>query len=70
MLCADCRLHPPLTRRSRCRDCDLAHRRELAAAANRSDRYCREDHAGKRERLKEAIQEAIESGAVVPGGRE
>ena len=67
MLCADCHIHPPLPRRSRCRACDLIHRREIAAMRNRPGQYCREDHAGQRARLKEAIAAAIQAGAIVPG---
>ena len=67
MLCVDCHLAPALPRRSRCRDCDLIHRRDIAAMRNRPGQYCREDHAGKRDRLREAIAAAIQAGAIVPG---
>lgn len=69
MLCVDCRLAVAYPRRSRCRDCDLAHRREIAAMRNRPGQYCRDDHAGQRSKLKEAIAAAIQAGAIVPGGK-
>ena len=66
-MCVDCHIHPPILHRSRCRE--FQNERQPTPQMKRWP-YCREDHAGKRERLRAAIAEAIQSGAiVVTGGR-
>lgn len=65
MLCAECGTRPVIFRRTRCLEC-------MAGKPMREShprQYCREDHAGKRARLRQAIEAAIQSGAIVPGGR-
>ena len=67
MLCVDCGIRPVIYRRTRCLECQSEHQ---PTPQMKRWPYCREDHAGKRERLRAAIAEAIQSGAiVVTGGR-
>ena len=65
MLCADCHIRPTLPRRTRCLECMAG---KMPAPPKRAP-YHPEDHAGKRARLRQAIEAAIQSGAIVPGGR-
>ncbi len=68
MICVDCGLSA-IPKRSRCERCAKEHAKQLRLERQSGSAYFPEDHAGKRERLKAAIQAAIESGAIVPGGR-
>ncbi len=61
MLCADCQLRPVIFRRTRCLECAAGR----PMRESRLTQYRPEDHADKRERLREMVMAAIRAGEIV-----
>ena len=69
MLCVECQRLSAMYRRELCNLCEAAIRTGRRVPVRAANPYRPEDHAGKREHLREAVAAAVRAGEIVQEGQ-